>query len=88
MRDSRAQRAWRTVTGGTLSRGTSWELRRWILPRIHSYAYETFFPWDSDPVGLWKLGVGQEWGPADPKVLSTVIRHGNFDYCHAGSEMG
>jgi hypothetical protein len=46
----------------------------------HSFAYETFFPWDSDPVGLWALGVGQEWGPADPKVLSTVIRHGNFDY--------
>ncbi len=45
-----------------------------------AYAYETFFPWDDDPVGLWKLGVGQEWGPADPKVLSTVIRHGNFDY--------
>jgi hypothetical protein len=46
----------------------------------HSYVYETFFPWDSDPVGLWALGVGQEWGTADPKVLSTVIRHGNFDY--------
>jgi len=32
------------------------------------------------PVGMWKLGVGNDWVPADPKVLSTVIRHGNFDY--------
>ena len=23
-----------------------------------SYAYETFFPWDGDPVGLWKLRRG------------------------------
>lgn len=45
-----------------------------------SYVYETAYPWEADPVGLWKLGVGQDWGPEDPKVLSSVIRHGNFDY--------
>jgi hypothetical protein len=44
------------------------------------FAYEVTYPWDEDPVGMWKLGVGNDWGPADPKVLSTVIRHGNFDY--------
>jgi hypothetical protein len=44
------------------------------------FAYEVTYPWDDDPVGMWKLGVAYDWGPADPKVLSTVIRHGNFDY--------
>jgi hypothetical protein len=31
---------------------------------------------------MWKLGYdGQDWGPTqDAKVVSTAIRHGNFDY--------
>ena len=45
-----------------------------------AFAYETFYPWNGDTVGLWRLGVGTDWGPADPQVVSTVIRHGNFDY--------
>jgi hypothetical protein len=37
-------------------------------------------PWSGNPV--WKLGYNPEkWdSPADPKVLSTVIRDGNYDY--------
>lgn len=39
------------------------------------------FPWDQT-LPMWKLGYNPEdWdAPGDPKVLSTVIRHGNFDY--------
>jgi hypothetical protein len=65
---------WYTFEGNVLGTET-------MDPSPYSaYTYESFFPWDSDPVGLWALGVGAEWGPADSKVLSTVIRHGNFDY--------
>ena len=37
-------------------------------------------PWPGKPV--WKLGYNPEkWdAPADPKVLSTVLRDGNYDY--------
>jgi hypothetical protein len=45
-----------------------------------SYAYETFYPWNSDSVGMWILGVGYDWGPEDPQVRATIIRHGNYDY--------
>lgn len=40
-------------------------------------------PWDQGGQGsIWKLGYNDaNWGaPADPKVLSTLVRHGNFDY--------
>jgi hypothetical protein len=44
------------------------------------YVYEAQYPWNQDAVAMWALGVGFDWGPADPKVISTLIRHGNFDY--------
>ena len=44
------------------------------------YVDEAVFPWNQDAVAMWVLGVGFDWGPADPKVQSTLIRHGNFDY--------
>ena len=47
-----------------------------------AFAYEDTFPWNDDPVGLWRLGYNPEnWNaPADTKLLSTLIREGNFDY--------
>jgi hypothetical protein len=47
-----------------------------------SYAYESFWPWNDDPVGMWRLGYNNDdWSaPADPNVTSTVLREGNFDY--------
>jgi hypothetical protein len=47
-----------------------------------SFVYETAFPWSADPVGMWRLGYNPEkWSArADPRVLATVIRDGNFDY--------
>src|ERR1700730_956724 len=47
-----------------------------------SFRYESRFPWDSQPVPMWQLGYDPEdWKkPADPRVLSTVIREGNYDY--------
>jgi hypothetical protein len=47
---------------------------------LTAYEYEGFYPWDADPVGMWLLGVGYDWGEADPQVAETLIRHGNFDY--------
>ncbi len=39
-------------------------------------------PWKGDPAPMWRLGYdSSEWeAPPDAKVLSTVIRDGNFDY--------
>jgi len=47
-----------------------------------SYIYETFWPWNDSPVGMWRLGYNNDdWSAtADPRVTSTVIREGNFDY--------
>lgn len=47
-----------------------------------SFRYESSLPWDPQPVPMWQLGYDPEhWDrAADPKVLSTVIREGNFDY--------
>jgi len=47
-----------------------------------TYAYESFWPWNDDPVGMWRLGYNNDdWtAQADPRVVSTVIREGNFDY--------
>jgi hypothetical protein len=46
------------------------------------FGYETTLPWNDDPVGMWRLGYNPEnWNALpDPKVLSTIIRDGNFDY--------
>lgn len=47
-----------------------------------AFTYEGSWPWDEDPVPMWKLGYDPEdWkARADPKVLSTVLRDGNYDY--------
>ncbi|HSB19227.1 MAG TPA: right-handed parallel beta-helix repeat-containing protein [Anaeromyxobacteraceae bacterium] len=47
-----------------------------------AFTYEGSYPWDEDPVPMWKLGYDPEnWSArADPKVLSTVLRDGNYDY--------
>jgi len=46
------------------------------------YVYDATSPWRNSPIGMWRLGYNPEnWNaPGDPKVLSTVIREGNFDY--------
>jgi hypothetical protein len=46
------------------------------------FAYEDLWPWEDDPVGLWRLGYTPlDWeARPDPRVVSTAFRHGNFDY--------
>jgi hypothetical protein len=46
------------------------------------FAYEDFYPWGDNPIGLWRLGYAPEdWNRvADPRVVSTTHRHANFDY--------
>jgi hypothetical protein len=51
------------------------------VPSPHSgFAYEDIEPWSNDPVPMWRLGRGEGWGPTDPKVVSTTLRDGNYDY--------
>jgi len=45
-----------------------------------SFNYEDVYPWSNDPSPIWRIGVGDKLGPADPKVVSTLIRGGNYDY--------
>jgi hypothetical protein len=52
-------------------------------PAPHAdFAYEDLWPWENDPVGLWRLGYTPlDWDARpDPRVVSTTFRHGNFDY--------
>ena len=46
------------------------------------FVYEDLFPWNDDPIGLWRLGYDPEnWtAPPDQRVIDTVFRHANFDY--------
>ena len=46
------------------------------------FAYEDLYPWENDPIGLWRLGyTPQDWkAPPDARVVSTTHRHANFDY--------
>jgi len=46
------------------------------------FAYEDLYPWENDPIGLWRLGyTPQDWkAPPDARVVSTAHRHANFDY--------
>ena len=46
------------------------------------FAYEDTWPWESDPIGMWRLGYTPlDWDARpDPRVVSTTFRHGNFDY--------
>ena len=47
-----------------------------------AFEYEDVFPWNDDPVGLWRIGYNPEdWNaPPDARVVASVHRHGNFDY--------
>jgi hypothetical protein len=65
---------WYTFVGNVL--GTAGQ----IPDPSSSFVYEDFYPWEDDPVAMWKLGIGDNWGPADPQVADTVIRDGNYDY--------
>jgi hypothetical protein len=53
-------------------------------PAGTSFIYENTYPWDDDPVPMWKLGYPDSQGTpgvtVDPLVASTAIRDGNFDY--------
>jgi hypothetical protein len=46
------------------------------------FAYEDFYPWEDDPIGLWRLGYTPEnWNlPPEDMVVDTVHRHANWDY--------
>ena len=46
------------------------------------YVYDAPYPWTDNPIGMWRLGYNPEnWNAApDPRVTTTVIREGNFDY--------
>ena len=61
---------WHSFVGNVL--GVSGAMTGW--------GYENSFPWNSKYI--WELGYqsGQWDQAADPKVLSTVLRGGNFDY--------
>ncbi len=47
-----------------------------------SFAYEDTWPWEDDPVGLWRIGYSPEdWNAqAEARVVSTTYRHANYDY--------
>jgi hypothetical protein len=47
-----------------------------------AFAYEDTWPWEPDPVGLWRLGyTPKDWNARpDARVIATTHRHGNFDY--------
>jgi len=46
------------------------------------FAYEDLWPWEDDPVGLWRIGyTPTDWNaPPDQRVVTTTHRHGNYDY--------
>ncbi|MBN1675949.1 MAG: DUF4082 domain-containing protein [Kiritimatiellae bacterium] len=45
-------------------------------PFASQFVYENT---DGPGVPMWAF-YGKDWGPPDPKVLDTIIRHGNYDY--------
>ena len=46
------------------------------------FAYEDFYPWEDDPIGMWRLGyTPEDWNaPPDQLVVASVHRHANWDY--------
>jgi hypothetical protein len=48
----------------------------------NGFAYEDIFPWDFDPIPLWRLGYDPtDWNaPAEARVADSAHRHGNFDF--------
>ena len=66
---------WHTVVGNVLGyEGMS------PRPQASSFEYEDAYPWNDDPSPLWRIGIGKDWGPPDPKVAATLVRGGNYDY--------
>ena len=61
---------WHSIIGNVLG----------MSGRMSGWGYDNTYPWPS--LYVWELGyqAGQWDQAADPKVLSTVIRGGNFDY--------
>ncbi len=53
-------------------------------PAGTSFIYQNTYPWDDDPVPMWKLGYPDSQGTpgvtVDPQVAATAFRDGNFDY--------
>jgi hypothetical protein len=49
---------------------------------LSSFAYEAAYPLSGEAVPMFILGYNPEnWNaPPDPKVLSTLLRGGNYDY--------
>jgi hypothetical protein len=65
---------WHTVVGNVLGYAG-------INPApAESFRYDDGYPWRDDPSPVWRIGVGDNLGPPDPKVISTLIRGGNYDY--------
>ena len=48
-----------------------------------SFTYQDFEPWANNPFPMWRFGRGEGWGATDPKVGSTAVRDGNYDYVSA-----
>jgi hypothetical protein len=46
------------------------------------FVYEDLWPWAPDPIGMWRIGYTPlDWAAQpDPRVVSTIHRHGNFYY--------
>ena len=66
---------WHTLIGNVLGyEGMS------PRPLARTFEYDDIYPWNDDPSPLWKIGIGKDWGPPDPKVGSTLIRGGNYNY--------
>ncbi|HLA76450.1 MAG TPA: glycosyl hydrolase family 28-related protein [Vicinamibacteria bacterium] len=53
-------------------------------PAGTAFIYQNTYPWDDDPVPMWKLGYPDSQGTpgvtVDPQVAATAIRDGSFDY--------
>lgn len=52
------------------------------MPGQPSFIYQQTSGWDGH--SIWKIGVNPEtWTAGDPKVISTLLREGNFDYARS-----
>ena len=48
------------------------------------FAYEDFYPWEDDPIGLWRLGyTPEDWNaPPEARVVDTMHRHAQLRLRH------
>jgi hypothetical protein len=52
------------------------------MPGQPAFIYQQTSGWDGH--SIWKIGVNPEtWTAGDPKVISTLVREGNFDYARS-----